>query len=259
MMIILKGIAVAFSMYSRIPMPRFRWGEKDMRYHLIFFPLVGVVIGALIHLWKWVSDYFSFNPILFSGVSVAIPLLITGGFHLDGFIDTSDAVSSFKDREERLSIMKDPHVGAFGMIRTIILVVLYFAFISGLQNESTAFIALSFSFFISRALSGLSVVLFKKARADGMMKKESDTAGSRTVVFVLCLELLAASGFCIYLTGLYGLISITVSAIFLLFYRAFSYRLFGGITGDTAGWFVCVCECLFSFTLLLTSVCWRLL
>ena len=89
-----------------------------------------------------VSERFSFNPILFTGVTVAIPLIITGGFHLDGFIDTSDAVSSFKDREERLSIMKDPHVGAFGIIRTIVLLILYFAFVSSLQNEGTAFVAL---------------------------------------------------------------------------------------------------------------------
>ena len=259
MMIILKGIAVAFSMYSRIPMPRFRWGEKDMRYHLIFFPLVGAVIGALIYLWKWVSDYFSFNPIMFSGVSVAIPLLITGGFHLDGFIDTSDAVSSFKDREERLSIMKDPHVGAFGIIRTIVLLILYFAFVSSLQNEGTAFIALLFSFVISRIESALSVLLLQKARADGMVKKEADTAGKGLVVTVLCLELAATSIICIYLTGVYGLASILVSLLFLLLYKSRAYKLFGGVTGDTSGWFLCVNECLFSFSLFLMTIFGRII
>ena len=203
-MTVLRGIAVAFSMYSRIPMPRFKWNEKDMRYHLIFFPLVGAVIGAIVYLWKVLCDHFSFNPILFTGVTVAIPLLITGGFHLDGFIDTSDAVSSYKEREERLSIMKDPHVGAFGVIRTIILVALYSAFVSSLQNEGAAFIAFSFSFFISRVFSALSVLLFKKAKADGMVKEEADTAGKGIVVFALFLLLIGGTILCIYLAGLFG-------------------------------------------------------
>ena len=60
-MIILKSFAVAFSMYSRIPMPRFKWDEKDMRYHLIFFPLVGAVIGGTLMLWKLFDSYLSFN------------------------------------------------------------------------------------------------------------------------------------------------------------------------------------------------------
>lgn len=258
-MIILKSFAVAFSMYSRIPMPRFKWDERDMRYHLIFFPLVGAVIGGLLKLWKVFDSYLSFNSLLFSGVVVALPLLITGGFHLDGFIDTSDALSSYKDREERLKIMKDPHVGAFGIIRTIILVVLFLAFVSCLQNEERAFTAFLFSFFISRTLSALSVVLFKKAREDGMAKKEADTKGKVVVVFILILELIASSALCIYLTGEYGIVSIAISILFLLFYRSRTLSLFGGITGDTQGWFLCVSECLFSGSLAALTIVGRFL
>ena len=248
-MIVLKSLAVAFSMYSRIPMPRFKWDERDMRYHLIFFPLVGAVIGGLLYLWHLGDYYFSFPTLLFSGVTVAILLLITGGFHLDGFIDTSDALSSYKEKEERLKIMKDPHVGAFGIIRTIILLLLFLGFVSCLQNEERAFWAFLFSFFISRSLSALSVVLFKKARVDGMAKKEADTKGKGLVVWILILELIFASALCIYLTGEYGTVTIAVSLLFFLFYRIRVYSLFGGITGDTQGWFLCVFECLFSGTL----------
>ena len=58
---ILKSIAVAFSMYSRIPMPRFEWGSEDMKYHLIFFPFIGVVIGALEYGWLLLSGYLSIS------------------------------------------------------------------------------------------------------------------------------------------------------------------------------------------------------
>ena len=46
-----KSIAIAFSMYSKIPMVQFEWKEEDMRYSMCFFPLVGIVIGLLS--WCW--------------------------------------------------------------------------------------------------------------------------------------------------------------------------------------------------------------
>ena len=45
-----------------------------------------------------------------------IPILITGGFHIDGFMDTQDAINSYKPREKKLEILKDPHIGAFAVI-----------------------------------------------------------------------------------------------------------------------------------------------
>ncbi|MCD8323673.1 MAG: adenosylcobinamide-GDP ribazoletransferase, partial [Clostridiales bacterium] len=44
-------MAVAFSMYSKIPVPQIKWTKENMRYALCFFPLVGVVTGALVWLW----------------------------------------------------------------------------------------------------------------------------------------------------------------------------------------------------------------
>ena len=45
-MIVLQTIAVAFAMFSAIPVPQFEWNEKNMRYAMCAFPLIGVVIGA---------------------------------------------------------------------------------------------------------------------------------------------------------------------------------------------------------------------
>ena len=46
-MIILQTIAVAFAMFSAIPVPQFDWNEKNMRYAMCAFPLIGAVCGAL--------------------------------------------------------------------------------------------------------------------------------------------------------------------------------------------------------------------
>ena len=112
-MIVLQTIAVAFAMFSAIPVPQFEWNEKNMRYAMCAFPLIGVVIGA-----AWCVCGALPLPGLAKAAGFAlIPVWITGGIHLDGYADTCDALSSYGDREKKLEILKDPHCGAFAVIR----------------------------------------------------------------------------------------------------------------------------------------------
>ena len=46
----LEPMIIAFSMYSKIPMPRIEWNKENMKYTMCFFPLIGVVTGAIIYL-----------------------------------------------------------------------------------------------------------------------------------------------------------------------------------------------------------------
>ena len=91
---IIKSMIIAFSMYSKIPMPQFEWKDEDMKYVLCFFPWVGVVIGGLVYLWKMICDRFEIGILCYTLVGIVLPLLITGGFHVDGFMDTMDAFHS---------------------------------------------------------------------------------------------------------------------------------------------------------------------
>ena len=92
---IIKSICVAFSMYSKIPMPRVEWNEKNMKYAMCFFPLVGAVIGGLMLLVRFLCGRFGFNTSVYAVVMTALPVLVSGGIHTDGFIDTVDALSSY--------------------------------------------------------------------------------------------------------------------------------------------------------------------
>ena len=89
---IIRGIAVAFSTYSKIPMPQFVWKEEDMRYSMCFFPWIGAVIGAILWGWFRLSALLGISTLAFILISAALPLIITGGFHVDGFMDTMDAI-----------------------------------------------------------------------------------------------------------------------------------------------------------------------
>ena len=85
MMTTLRALVIAFSMYSQIPMPQFTWQDKEMKYAFCFFPWVGAAIGGITMFWWWFCGKFSVGNVAFAMIGTAIPLAVTGGFHVDGF------------------------------------------------------------------------------------------------------------------------------------------------------------------------------
>lgn len=238
---LLNAMIIAIAMYSKIPMPRVDWNEKNMRYAMCFFPLVGVIIGVLeavagnlITLWKGEGTFF------YAVVLTLIPVFITGGIHLDGFADTVDAKSSYGDREKKLEILKDPHTGAFAIISLCCYFLLCAAIFSEMRTERLFAAALVFVF--SRSLSGISVVTFQAAKNSGLLRTFQDGAQKRNVRMVLILWLLAAGvGLCLT-AGVCGVVSAGVGLVVFFYYYWFSQKQFGGITGDLAGYFLQLCE-----------------
>ena len=238
---LLNAMIIAIAMYSKIPMPRVDWNEKNMRYAMCFFPLVGVIIGVLeivagnlITVWKGEGTFF------YAVVLTLIPVFITGGIHLDGFADTMDAKSSYGDREKKLEILKDPHTGAFAIISLCCYFLLCVGIFSEMRIERLFAAALVFVF--SRSLSGISVVTFPAAKNSGLLRTFQDGAQKRNVRIVLIFWLLAA-GVGFYLTaGLCGGAAAAVGLAVFFYYYQFSRKQFGGITGDLAGYFLQLCE-----------------
>ena len=112
----LYSLLIALSMYSRIPVPVIKWSRERMGYVMCWFPIVGILIGIFLIIWIKVAEILKFGPEITGIVGVILPILITGGIHMDGFLDTWDALSSWGERERKLEILKDSHVGAFGVI-----------------------------------------------------------------------------------------------------------------------------------------------
>ena len=110
---LLKAMAIAFSIYSKIPVPQFEWKEEDMEYMMCFFPWIGGVIGLFFFGWAVLCEKFAVGNVCYALIGAAIPLMISGGFHVDGYMDTMDAFHSYQSREKKLEILKDSHIGAF--------------------------------------------------------------------------------------------------------------------------------------------------
>jgi len=235
-----ESFKIAFSMYSKIPMPASDWSKENMRYAMCFFPIIGVVIGAILYGFFWLSQSLSFHILFQSSILVLIPVIITGGIHLDGFIDTNDALHSYQPVEKKLEILKDPHIGAFGLIHCCI----YFILALGIWGEVDGKLLgiLAVGFVLSRSLSGLSVVTFPMAKNSGLAATFSENAAKKKVKVTMLVYLILCLIGMIMQDFLIGL-SCFISAILVFFYYRYkSVKEFGGMTGDLAGYFLQLCE-----------------
>lgn len=238
---LIKSVIIAFSMYSQIPMPQFEWKDTDMRYMLCFFPWVGALTGACVYLWRIFCENFGVGNLCYTILGVAMPLLITGGFHIDGFMDTMDAFHSYQPREKKLEILKDSHIGAFSVIMLAAYGLIYTGAFSEVQDRYLLQVVCA-GFVFSRCLSGIAVVSFPTAKKEGMLCQFADKANRRMVKASLYLQ----GGLCIAFMlwrSLYGGIFIVLAALmaFGYYYRRCRKEL-GGITGDTAGYFILLSE-----------------
>ena len=235
-----KAMIIAFSMYSTIPMPQFAWQEKEMKYVFCFFPWVGAVIGALLVGWNWICEKAGIGQLAWVLVGTAIPLLVTGGFHVDGFMDTMDAFHSYQERERKLEILKDSHIGAFSVICLLLYYLLYLAGYSEIGKDSIYLLASIF--FLSRILSGAAAVSMKGAKTEGLLYLFSSRAQERTVKASLLVQFVLVSVFMLYQSVGKGGILLVGALFVFLYYRHRCYKELGGVTGDTAGYFLTLCE-----------------
>lgn len=231
---------IAFSMYSTIPMPQFTWQEKEMKYVFCFFPWVGAVIGALLVGWNRICEKAGIGQLAWVLVGTAIPLLVTGGFHVDGFMDTMDAFHSYQERERKLEILKDSHIGAFSVICLLLYYLLYLAGYSEIGKDSVYLLASIF--FLSRILSGAAAVSMKGAKREGLLYLFSSRAQEWTVKVSLLLQFVLVAGFMLYQSVIKGGILLVGALFVFLYYRHRCYKELGGVTGDTAGYFLTLCE-----------------
>jgi len=237
----LKSLCSAFLMYSRIPVPQVEWNDENKRYALCFFPVIGLIIGALLLIWGMICVLMHLSRILFSVIAVCIPLWITGGIHLDGFCDVTDAKNAFASPEKRLEIMKDPHIGAFAVMH----VCMYLLLQTGLFSQIADFRSIgviSCGCVLSRVLSALAAVSFRSAKKNGTLQSFVNPADKDITISSLLVQLMAVSISMIFLSPLTGMFSIVAAIGLFFYYQRFAYQYFNGITGDLSGWFLQICE-----------------
>lgn len=250
-----NSLIAAFAMFSKLPMPRVDWSRENMKYMMCFFPFVGAVIGALFAGLAYACAWFSFEPVFTAAALILVSVFLTGGIHVDGLLDTADAMSSWQERERRLEILKDSRAGAFAVIAACVYFLTLFASYEQIAaaEQTTVMWILALGFMVSRSFSGIGVVTLPKARADGTVAEFSRNSSERTARIVLALYLAVLLGAMVVLQPLYGACAFGTALLVFVYYRHMALKYFGGTTGDLSGFFLCLCECTMAAVLAVVS------
>lgn len=244
-----NSFLIAFSMFSKIPVPKADWDKENMKYMICFFPGIGLVIGLLVWGFGKLCVLADFGALMRAAGFVLIPVMVTGGIHLDGFLDTVDALSSWQPRERKLEILKDSHAGAFAIIMGCAYFILALGVWSEMEQEMLP--VLGIGFVLSRTLSGMALAVFPCANKKGSLGMFADAAQKRVLKTVLVLWGLAGAAAAFWYDWRYALILFGTAFAVYGYYYHMALKEFGGTTGDIAGFFVQVCELMTACTLML--------
>ena len=205
------------------------WTAEDFGRSTRFFPLVGLVLGICYALAAWILVSVLGMRALTAALLLILPLLLTGGLHADGFMDTADGVFSGRERERKLEIMKDSRVGSFGVVAFVLLMFLQFALL--LDMSPPLLVPVFFVMpIIGRMAMVLAVSCFPYARADGMGKTFADMADRRTVAIAA-----VTTSVLVIPIGLLATLALVLGIVFALLFCRWMTAILGGVTGDVYG------------------------
>jgi len=242
----MRGLLVALQFLTILPLQiKSEIKEKDFGRALIYFPIVGALIGLILALALLALDFL---PHLAKIALVLVgSIIITGAIHLDGFADTCDGFCFGKSKEKILNIMHDPHIGSIGVIAVVSLLLLKFTLMASI-SKGILWKSLIMMAVFSRWIQVLACYISRYAKESGKARlfieyvslKEVIIGGLITVILLYVLESWKA---------LFLFIPVLAAAFLLINYIK---RKLGGMTGDTIGAVSEIIEvCVLLFTLIL--------
>lgn len=226
---------MCLGMFSSIPCPYRPWDEDARSLMTAMLPLVGAVIGGLWYLLSLICG-FVLPRTLWAALIAVLPFLLTGFMHLDGFMDTADAVLSWRPLEERQKILKDVHCGSFAVVCVVMLMLGMFAAANdALEKDLNALLFIPAA---SRCLSAFCVCALPKiGHSEYSGLRNTGAAPVVSAVLLVC---------CLLLGGLFagGRCVIALLAVVLGYGLAMlrAFRSLGGVSGDLAGFSLCIGE-----------------
>lgn len=238
----LRSLGLAFSCFTRLPVPAVEWKQQNLRFIMMWLPLVGLVVGACVWLWLLFASAAGLGVALRAVGVALVPLAVSGGFHLDGFADVVDAQASHAAPERKHEILKDPHIGSFAAWALVAYVLVYFALATELPDVWRVGALLTCLHVLSRSGAGFASSVFWGSGRQGMLTSFRDSADVRVTVAVLAACFAAAGVVAIALSPLGGCLMVVVEVGLLVWLNWFARKNFGGMSGDVAGFFVQVCE-----------------
>ncbi len=220
----IRSFVLMLTFLTRIPIPmRFEFEDKDFAKGLLFLPLIGLIIGLPLYVYRYFVDLK--NPMLTGFILIVIYVGMTGGLHLDGLADYFDGMFSGRKRSRILEIMKDSAIGTFGVVG---LCLYFLGMLVGLSMAEP--MAVLLMPVVSRTIGLLFCSFGNYPKDAGMGQPMVDYGkwyhGVSSVLLIFCV---------LYAAGTWYLIAGLVTCLLMAVFFLRTTQVIGGITGDVIG------------------------
>jgi len=249
----MTGFTVAWLFLTRVPLPGW-WnkpapGEKldtadkgigmtPLAETVRAWPVVGLFIGTFAGLVLWAGAHLGLHPLAAAFLAIIAATLITGALHEDGLADVADGFGGGFDKAKKLAIMKDSHIGAYGVLALVLMTGFKATSLGGFNAPALAAAALVGAHVLSRAVLPLMMAVMTPARPGGL-GTGAGTPNVDDAVVTLIVGVLIA----LLVLGLWpGLLAAGLAAMSALAVTWLAQRQIGGFTGDVLGAAQQLCE-----------------
>ena len=222
---LITDFRTALSFLTLVPCAPKTFKEDGLARSMIFFPVVGFLIAlAALGIFSAAQIYFPHRVAVLA--LLAVPVLLSGGLHLDGLADFCDGFGGGKNKEDILRIMKDPRAGSFGVIGTALVLIAKFELLAALPEPKFFILALGASRGMQVVLSFYHPYAGSRGLASSVAEKLTYRELAGAAIFLLPAFVWA---------GFQGLAAAAVWIAFAFIFGAYAQRKIGGITGDVLG------------------------
>ncbi|MBQ7558754.1 MAG: adenosylcobinamide-GDP ribazoletransferase [Synergistaceae bacterium] len=236
----INSFLIALTFLSIFPAPQKflpEWNEKNLRYFCVMIPVTGFLFATC-----WLGFFYALglaekiSGTLRGFLMTFLTLSLTGGLHMDGLMDTCDAIFSRRDREMRLKILSDTHAGSFAVMGCALALMAKTFLFAEIFSQG-----IKINFFIPiYSRLGMAVILnnIKFAKSGGLAFITGAARKKSGNIFFLFLFFILS----------FANNSIIIPVIFILsliIWTKICSKIFGGITGDLLGAYLEISEILF--------------
>ncbi len=225
-----RDIAVAIGLLTRLPVKLPQSAYQRGAQAAWAFPVVGLVLAGAVSACAGLALWLGFAPEAAAVIALGLSVMMTGGLHEDGLADSADGLWGGWDRDRRLEIMKDSHIGSYGVIALVLTLGAQWWALSALLEARGAFWPLLAAATLSRAAMPVLMSALDHARSTGLSHAQGRPSWGVTVIGCLI-----AAGIAVIGAGGTGVTLICVAAGITAAMAMLAHRKIGGQTGDILG------------------------
>jgi adenosylcobinamide-GDP ribazoletransferase len=223
---------------TRLPLRReMTLPSPDLAAAMRAFPVAGLIVGAVVGAVLVLTAWLGAPAAVSALVALGAGLLVTGALHEDGLADVADGFGGGASPERKLEIMRDSHIGTYGVLALIVVVALKAVAIASLAAQSVwlAVAVIIAAAAMSRAAPVAILHLLAPARRDGL-SAAAGRPGRSTVLQALAAATLVSLVFLWPYSIIFGLVVVPLAGLVGLVGMVWlARRQIGGQTGDVAG------------------------